>query len=82
MLQKANPGLDIAGVPHVPVDRELGTKEGRAQLSNQFLCRIGPIAEPDAKVPIEPRFVPRPMAQLVEGGSVEMRGALKVLEPR
>jgi hypothetical protein len=27
MLQKANPGLDIAGVPHVAVDRELGAKK-------------------------------------------------------
>jgi hypothetical protein len=32
MLEKANPSLDIAGVPHVPVDGELCTKEGGAQL--------------------------------------------------
>ena len=28
MLEKANPGLDIAGVSDVAVDRELGAEEG------------------------------------------------------
>jgi hypothetical protein len=62
MLQKANPGLDIAGVPHVPVDRELGTKEGCAQLRNKLLRRIGPVAEPEAQVAVEARLMPCPMA--------------------
>jgi hypothetical protein len=30
MLQEANPGLDIAGMPHIAVDREFGGEEGRA----------------------------------------------------
>jgi hypothetical protein len=34
MLEKPNPGLDIAGVPHVPINGELCAKERRAQLSD------------------------------------------------
>ena len=54
--------MDIAGVPNVAVDRELGTKEGRAQLRNELLRRIGPVAEPEAQVAVEARLMPCPMA--------------------
>jgi hypothetical protein len=44
-LQEANPGLDIAGMAQIAVYGEFSAEEGRAQLGNQFLGRIGTLAE-------------------------------------
>jgi hypothetical protein len=60
-LQEANPGLDIAGMAQIAVNGEFSAKEGRAHLGNQFLGRIGTLAEPMAQIAVKPRPVTRPM---------------------
>jgi hypothetical protein len=81
-LQEANPGLDVARVAQIAVNRELGAKEGCAQLGNQFLRRIGTLAETVAQIAVKTRLVSCPVAKLMERSTVEMCGALERFEAR
>jgi hypothetical protein len=56
-LQETDPGLDVAGVAQVTVNRELGAEERRAQLGDQFLCGIGALAKAVPQVTIQARLV-------------------------
>ena len=75
--QETNPGLDVASVAQIAVNRELGTEEGRAQLGDQFLCRIRAFAKAVAQITVKARLMPCPVPQFVERSSVKMRGLLK-----
>jgi hypothetical protein len=44
-LQQLDPRSDVACIPNIAVKREFGSEERGTQLRDQFLSRIGPLAE-------------------------------------
>ncbi len=62
--------VDIAGMAHLRDDAEMGAQKRAGQFGNQFLARIGLIAEALRQVATEARRMRRPMAEFVQRGAV------------
>ena len=61
MAQQVEPVAEIAGVPQLALDAEVGAKEGGSELGDQFLGGIGAGAKASGEIAVEAGLVPRPM---------------------
>jgi len=59
--QQVEPIADVAGVPQLTFDAEMGAQEGGGELGDQFLGGVGAGAEAAGEIAVEAGLVSRPM---------------------